>query len=110
MLKSILLVPVKLVAKAVLYVISAIVCAVAWIIGFPAMLLKNLLAVIGGVGIVALTIMLVLGAAPDTMNYVMYYAAFAGIILVPLIFVGIMKGFFNIRGFLLGAADKITLF
>lgn len=108
---SILLVPVKLIAKALLYVLSAVLDAAAWIVGFPAMLIKNLLAVVGGIGIVAVTIMLILGALPDTdiSSILMYYGLFAGIILLPLVLIAIMKGLFSIRGFLLETADDITL-
>lgn len=108
---SILLVPVKLIVKALLYVLSAVLDAAAWIVGFPAMLFKNLLAVVGGIGIVGVTTMLILGALPDTdtSSILMYYGLSAGIILFPLVFIAIMKGLFSIRGFLLETADDITI-
>ena len=90
---TLLLIPVKLIAKALLYILSAIICVIAWVIGLPAMIFRNLCAIIGGISIIALTILLVIGAAPNTVN--------------PMLLIEIMKACFCIRGRLLGAADNI---
>ena len=104
-----LLIPVKLIAKALLYILSAIICVIAWVIGLPAMIFRNLCAIIGGISIIALTIMLVIGAAPNTVNSFLCYGASIGVILIPMILIEIMKACFCIRGRLLGAADNIQL-
>ena len=66
---TLLLIPVKLIAKALLYILSAIICVIAWVIGLPAMIFRNLCAIIGGISIIALTIMLVIGAAPRACSH-----------------------------------------
>ena len=93
---TLLLIPVKLIAKALLYILSAIICVIAWVIGLPAMIFRNLCAIIGGISIIALTIMLVIGAAPNTVNSFLCYGASIGVILIPMILIEIMKACFCI--------------
>lgn len=109
MLISILLIPLKLIVKAVLYILSAVFRAVAWIIGLPAMILQSLLTLIGGIGIVALTIMVAVGMLTDKSDIFMYYGISAGIILLPLILKAMMSGCFDIYGFFKRAAEDIAL-